>query len=350
MNLEHWHLIRQRYEDWWEGKPARRPMIQLTAPRPGFTAEPMPEEETALIAWHTEPELVLPRLERSLAATAYYLDAFPLVFPVSPGLPAIEAAYLGCEYRFTRQTAWLHPRYQSLRDRPPIQIDPDNFWWRATQNLLNAAAERWDERYAIGIPDLQGGGHIAAEMRGMQNFALDLLDCPQEAAALIEEVNHAWLHYYTACFEIIHTRTPGWVDWLGIWSEKPAVTVECDFAAMISPKMFERFFLPALEQQVRWVERTIFHLDGPQQLPHLELLLSLPELDGIQWVPGAGAAPMQEWIPLLRRIQAAGKRVVIACDPAELPLLLRELDAQGLLIAVNCASLEQAERLAEGVI
>ena len=37
--------------------------------------------------------------------------------------------------------------------------------------------------------------------------------------------------------------------------------------------------VPALDQQTRWVERTVYHLDGPGAIRHLDALLSLPELD-----------------------------------------------------------------------
>jgi hypothetical protein len=34
--------------------------------------------------------------------------------------------------------------------------------------------------------------------------------------------------------------------------------------------------------------RTFYHLDGIGQLHHLDLVLSIAELDGVQWVPGDG--------------------------------------------------------------
>lgn len=50
---------------------------------------------------------------------------------------------------------------------------------------------------------------------------------------------------------------------------------------------------------------------------HVDALLALPKLDGIQWIPGAGAPPVSEWIPLLEHIQAAGKLVVPYCEKWE---------------------------------
>jgi hypothetical protein len=205
----------------------------------------------------------------------------------------------------------------------------------------------------VGIPDLQGGGQIVAEMRGSQRLAIDLIDHPGRVKAAIEKVTLSWYEYYRACFDVIHRQSSGqrygdgYVDWLGIWSDRPAVTVECDFSGMISPAMFREFFLPAAKMQTEMVERSIYHLDGPGAIGHLDTLLSLPRLNGIQWVPGAGAEPMLEWLPLLRRVQGAGKLLVLSCEPWQVIPLLSELNPSHLLISTACSSVAEADMLIE---
>ena len=55
-------------------------------------------------------------------------------------------------------------------------------------------------------------------------------------------------------------------------------------------------------------------LDGAGQLPHLDSLLSIEELKGIQWVPGDGAKPCTEWPEVYRKIRDTGKRIQIYGD------------------------------------
>lgn len=346
-----WSALRARYEAWWRGENDR-PLIKAVAPlQPDAAGETLPEDEPGLLAWLTDPALVIPRLARDAAHTYHAGDAFPVIFPMYTGIPAILAAYLGSPVRLMREglTGWLAPIITDWRTRPTLDRVPDGFWWQATQDLLAAAADASTGDYAIGIPDLQGGGEILAVLRGSQELALDLYDHPAEIVPAIAESNAAWLTCYRACFAIIH-RNPaplsqGYVDWLGVWSDTPAVTVECDFAALVSPPMFRRFFLPALEEQVGWIGRTIFHLDGPRALPHLDTLLGLRGLTGIQWGPGDGAPPMREWVPLLQKIQAAGKRQVLICEPADVPVLISELQPEGLLLSVGCGSPAEADAL-----
>ena len=94
--------------------------------------------------------------------------------------------------------------------------------------------------------------------------------------------------------------------------------LQCDFCCMISPRMFERFVKPELAESCRKLDRAFYHLDGPGQLRHLDSLLEIPELAGVQWIPGAGAAPADEWIDVYRRIRAAGKLVQFTGDVDQL--------------------------------
>ena len=71
--------------------------------------------------------------------------------------------------------------------------------------------------------------------------------------------------------------------------------LQSDVSYMISPKMFERFVLPDLKMRCNAMDYAFFHMDGKGQLPHLEHLLSLDRLRGIQWQPGDGEPMAEEW-------------------------------------------------------
>jgi hypothetical protein len=82
------------------------------------------------------------------------------------------------------------------------------------------------------------------------------------------------------------------------------------------------------------MDYSIYHLDGPNALPHLDTLLNEPSITGIQWVPGAGNAPMgsKEWLPLYKKIQKANKNVVIDSSPEYVSTLYKNLDPKGLFV------------------
>ncbi len=131
---------------------------------------------------------------------------------------------------------------------------------------------------------------------------------------------------------------------MGIWSDQPSTDLQCDFNVLISSRMFDEFFLPYIEEQTRWVERTIFHLDGPGAIRHLDSLLSLPPG---RHPMGAGRrqARHEQMAALLRRIQSKGRLLVLSCEPWEAETLLKELEPEGLLLSTVCDSEEEATNL-----
>jgi hypothetical protein len=137
---------------------------------------------------------------------------------------------------------------------------------------------------------------------------------------------------------------------MGIWSELPVTDLQSDFSTMISSEMFDTYFFPFIAKQTEMVQRTIYHLDGPGALKHLDSLLDLPHLDGIQWVPGAGTKPAVEWISMLKRIQETGKLVYIYCSKSHVRRLLEDLNPEGLMLVVDdCSSVDDAQKLLQDV-
>lgn len=78
---------------------------------------------------------------------------------------------------------------------------------------------------------------------------------------------------------------------------------------MISPDFYDEFVLPEMEKMCSTLDRTIYHLDGVGNLNHLDSVLSIKSLDAVQWVPGEGNPPQEEWPEVLEKIQAAGKNI-----------------------------------------
>lgn len=66
--------------------------------------------------------------------------------------------------------------------------------------------------------------------------------------------------------------------------------IQSDFSYMISPGFFDTYVKDEVNSTAGHMKNAFYHLDGVGQLPHLDSLLSLPNLQGIQWVPGEGRA------------------------------------------------------------
>jgi hypothetical protein len=77
--------------------------------------------------------------------------------------------------------------------------------------------------------------------------------------------------------------------------------------------MFAEFMLPVLRQMCGRVDHCMYHWDGPSAIAHHDHLLSIADLDMIQWTPGAGAETIMDrrWWPLYHKTLEAGKRLAL---------------------------------------
>ena len=93
--------------------------------------------------------------------------------------------------------------------------------------------------------------------------------------------------------------------------------------------MFERFVLPDLEACCKHLEYAFYLPDGKGQIPHLDMLLAIEDLKGVQWIPGDGQPPAADWLPLLKKIRDAGKLVNVYATPQEALKIVREIGGRG---------------------
>ncbi len=81
-------------------------------------------------------------------------------------------------------------------------------------------------------------------------------------------------------------------------------------------------------------------------LPHLDSLLEIEELDGIQWVPGAGQPWCQHWPEVYKKIRDAGKLIQVFGGMATLDGLAEILGtAEGIAFMTGCKASEQSQAI-----
>ncbi len=338
-----WEEAKERYRLWWAGEEMDRPLVQVTAPVPGKQAPQWSDWDWAQKP--DDPEPLIERFARCCEACYFGAEAFPNLWPnLGPG---IVGAFLGAEPRFRSETVWFEsPRpWEEIGD---LTLDEGNLWWQRTKRIMRAAVEQCDDRYVVAMTDLGAGLDILASLRGTQDLCRDLHDHPERVDWARARIRETWHRCYDELQGIIETRGTGSSTALALWCPERWYLLHCDFAAMIWPRMFERFVAPDLQADCRRLGHALYHLDSVGQLPHLDILLEIEGLHGIQWVPGAGKPETDapEWMPLYRRIQAKGKRPIICGARAENVVPVMEaLKPQGLCISTWCRTPEEAEAL-----
>jgi hypothetical protein len=348
-----WEQAQKRMVAWWAGEIVDRTCLQVTAPRQGY--ERQWEEsatrppEVSLEKWWTDVDYVVERTARHIEATFWGGEAFPMFRP-NIG-PDAFAAFLGAPLRLLETTTWVEHIIDDWDQVPELCIREDSPWWQLQVGLLEAAQEAGRGLWITGVPDTHAGGDALSALRGPSSLCLDLYDRPAVVKEAMRQVTESVRYAYDVYFEIVQPELYGSsCSWLPSWYPGRSSTVQCDFIAFLSPAMMEEFILPSIVAEARCLDRAIYHLDGPDAVRHLDLLLAVPEIQAIQWVPGAGALPMTRWIPLLKRIQAGRKSLWISVTPQEVPVLLDTLRPEGLMMSTSARNEADARdllRLAE---
>ena len=347
-----WDETRRRFHDWWRGKGfiigswagVRRSQPHATVEDPGPAGSL--EQQWCDLDWRA-------RAARHQASwTDWPLETLPVADPwLGPGSLAL---YVGAEPDFMPETVWYKPCIPDPEAAAPISFDPRNRWWRFQLELFNAMHAAAQGNYFIGCPDMVENWDVLASLRGAEELLSDMLDRPAWVKRKLEEMQQAWCAAYTPIHAAVQAQDGETMfGWFRVCAPGKVAKVQCDGASMFSPAMFREFVVPTLAQQCRWLDYSIFHLDGSQCLCHLDELLAIEQLSAIEWTPEprvpTGGSP--HWYDLYRRILGAGKRVqVLGAHANEIEPLLDAVGTDGIYFLSffgNEAEAEAFARVAE---
>ena len=280
-------------------------------------------------------EYQLEAFERSLAGRVFLGETFPLFMP-NLG-PNVYSAFYAGRLEFADVTSWYEPVITDMEDLSALEANPfASDYFRKLDALSRAAFERGKNRYLVGYPDLHPSLDCAAAWRGISELCLDLATEPEKVQPLLEK-SVADFHRIFDHFDTLQKAhgQPS-VTWIALPTAGKMHIPSCDVAAMMSPAYFARFSLPLLKRELAGMTHCVYHVDGKGVAQHLDHILALPEIRGIQWVQGLGKdAPIMQWVPLLKRIQQAGTSIVVDLQLTELEPFIAAMKPEGVLLCLG---------------
>lgn len=330
-----WNELSDLYGAWWSGE-LKRPLIQITLNNvydPGRQKPALPNRGfTSHYPYDVRADEIVDVWDYSLTRLEFLGDAFP-VHNVNFG-PGVLAAFTGCELHNSEHTTWFHAAEDLEAKDVSIKFNDDNIHYRRVRDIYKAAMKRWEGGVQMSMTDLGGTLDVVSSFRPSERLLMDLYDDPDSVKRLAGEVHEAWFAAFNAIDSILQPANPGYTAWTPILSAEPYYMLQCDFCYMIGPEMFDEFVKPELSESCSKIEHAFYHLDGPGQLAHLDSLLEIEDLDGVQWVPGDGAAPCSEWPEVYRKIRDAGKRIQVLGGMKAFDAVVEQLgSAEGLYAA-----------------
>ncbi len=316
-----------RYEAWWRQELTDRPPVCMAVQdeRPiAMPASPVYADQRS--RWFD--------LEHRLACHAAWVDGHAWLADDLPTFmpnlgPDILATRYGAELEFGPDTSWSKPIVADCTAVPGL-ARRDDVYSRWIEAATTRSLELGKGRWLTAITDLHSNGDLLAALRDPQHLLEEMADDPAAVQAAMEHLTPHYEDFWRCAGDRIRAAGQPTLSWLPAPHFGRSCVIQCDLICMMSSRMFKRFILPALQWEMRFLERSIFHLDGPGALVHLDALLACPELHAVQWVYGASNGPARKWTEVYQRIQAAGKSMQILCeDIADARALMQVLKPQG---------------------
>lgn len=342
-----WNESKKRFEAWWHGEAYDRVLLQLCTPNGENNPPPPPEKSETYEEQRLNADYRIAVFEHQMANTYYGGDAFPyLDTHIGPGTMSL---YLGSKPKFMPQTVWYGKRFDDIATAEVPVFDKNNRYWQCTLELVTKGVERLAGRALVSFPDLIEGLDTISSLVGNDELLYYLVDAPDHVHRFQRSLTPTYFEFHDRLYEIIKDEDGGsCFSAFKIWAPGRMAKLQCDFSAMIGPKMFEEFVVPYLAEQCARLDYSVYHLDGPCALQHLDLLLGIKDLNAIQWTPGAGdpSSCAACYIPMYRKIRAAGKSLMmLGGTPEEARNLVEELGPEGLDICIGAGSPEEADEL-----
>jgi len=325
--------ILDRFCAWWNCQIIDRPPVSMDI-RPLRAVElPAKHHADARERW-LDGEYQLDCFEAQLAVARFVGDTFP---KFTPNLgPDLVATLFGADLTFGERTSWSTPIGSSCREILEMQPDWDGPYWSWIRRMTDMSLQRGAGRWLTGIADLHTNGDLLAALRGPQDLCLELVDDLEGVRLACEHVTNFFGRMYDDLWSRLDAAGQPAAGCFPMIGPGRMYMISCDFICLISPQMYESTILPAHRREIAHLDWCMFHLDGPGALKHLDTILSLEGLNGLQWVYGAGKGPGARWIEVYRKAQAAGKCIQVkAADTQDAETLMEHLKPEGVWFTVG---------------
>lgn len=337
MPIDHipdWEKRLARQDAFWDRAILDRPVVLASIHRPN-PDYPWPAEKPypALRDRWMDFEYRTRQAVAAVMNTDFLGDALPTAWP-NLG-PEVFSAFFGCQLEYGESTSWSIPNLGDWAESDRIRFSRDNEYFRKIEQYTDLLLEAGRGKFYTGYTDLHPGGDAIVAFRDPLRMNLDMIEAPEALKRLLAYVDSVFLEVLSHYFDTLQAAGQAITTWPGIVSTRRWWVPSNDFSCMISKAMFDDVFLPGIAEECRRTEASLYHLDGPQALQHLDSLLEIKELSAIQWVYGAGHGRASDWMHIYKKCQAAGKGLQIGLEVDELDFFIRSLRPEGLWLSLS---------------
>ncbi|MFI3213282.1 MAG: hypothetical protein R3Y24_08055 [Eubacteriales bacterium] len=346
MKLENWEQKQRNFEAFWEKDYYERCNMSIRIENEALKGKRY--NDVPLKQRFMDPDFLANKWKFMADNTQFFADAIPC-YSIDFGTAA-HATYFGCEPQFGEDTIWFEPIMKEDDIKLLQYTDAGRKVFLEHLDIVKQLVSKAKHDVFIPMTDNCGIVDALGHLRGNENLLMDMIDNPEFVKESIAKITAVWKETQVSFFEAVKAGNLGGTahSWMQLWCPKRHAQIQCDFSVMISPDMYEEFVLPELIETSSFLDYTTYHLDGQEQIRHLDYILSVDTIDNIQWTPVAGQPTAANFIEVFKRIQKSGKGLILTPPANEVEFIVDNLSHKGLRLNIlDVTSEEQAKYLIE---
>jgi hypothetical protein len=342
----------EHYRAFWERRPVRRPLVGFSIkswfPLQEFAASAVWQSHDVLSPDMVQPEAFLDDQERLLREGEVIDDDILRGASPSQAVPWLDGA-LGATLRILPASILGVERtlpWDALED---LHLDTDNPWFCKYIEFIQALVQRSGGRYPVSHGTLIGPSDIAALVRGHTQSIFDLMTEPEQVRCLLYRCTAIFRQITEEAWKHIPLYGGGYYDaQYQLWAPGPIVRLQEDASGVMSPRLYREFLQPMDREVARHFPNAFIHLHSNSMFLY-DLFLEVEEIKCFQvnYELHSGGPPIAGMIPAFRKIQAAGRPLLVrgSFTPEELRQLVDSLDPRGLYLYIMVGSLAEVDTL-----
>ena len=344
---ENWEETKEKWRRYWKQENTGRPLMCVVVRKPEIEEAAKKEKDADVCRSegryyglpkelvcnspeekYLDPENIVERYRYFCENHDFLGESFPNM-NVDFG-PGSLAAYLGSNIVFNYDTIWFEKCIDDWEGVPPFVFDEGNPWFKKHIELTKQCRKLAGNDFYVCIPDLMENLDVIASLRGAMTAIYDLIEEPEEIEKRVKEIGDLYFEYYDRFYDIVKNEEDQGSAYMvfQIWGEGKTAKLQCDFGAMISPEHFRQFTLESLREQASKLDNVVYHLDGPDNIKHLDAILEVEGIDSIQWTSG-DAGPdgtLEKWDVIYDKAITAGKSIWVKVYSGEFEDWVRNAD------------------------
>jgi len=333
----------ERHKAFWEGEVIDRPVVTILGMNnnaivhPGFSM--LPPASSEMFKWYTDAEWRLKNFRLACDNSTWVGDRLPMVF-LNLGAAGHAGFFKGMKNVFS--DAGLIFENELDEDNPSLEFDENSIWYKKTLEMAQYLVDESNGDYLVSQSDCCGNADVLAAVKGTDSLLMDMILGADYIKPAMDKIQKAYERIHKEVYDIVRDNNNGasGIGWLHTYAPGLSAQIQSDICCMISPELFEKYIVPELEAQCEMLDYPLYHLDGQEVVRHLDHLLSVEKLKAIQWTRVDGQPSPVEFIDVMKKIQAAGKSLLVLFDTIEeVDILTQNLSSKGLHLHTNFAAM-----------